>query len=458
MLPADLRRHELGADTANGWTAGKGLRYPDGVGRLDSEGVTLTDAGSAGRRLRVLRAEPRRSPATPPASILRYDVSGAGTTLTATHEWNLTAATCRAGRGANLGLESVEWVPDSYLVASGFIDESTAPATTRRTTPTTAPGCSSSASRPTASSTPTRSTDRERLHARRDVRQRLHHVRGPELGARDEAAVGGVRQQLPGPQSRLPGRHIGGTDEGPLRRRRRTTTGRRAWPTSTTRASRSRRTASASAAASRSSGPTTATPTTTRCAPARSTARRRRRRSLPAGPTPRSAPTSTPTASPISPSAARRTGARARSTSSRGSALGVTGSGSQLWTQPVGISDVAEDGDEFGAALAVGDYNGDTRPDLAIGAPGENDGAGTVHVLLRQHQRAHRHGQPAVHAELDRRAGQRRGRRPLRRLPRRRRLRHHGQLGARRRRSRRGPRRRWPTPASSRCCRARRAV
>ena len=27
--------------------------------------------------------------------------------------------------GANLGLEAITWVPDTYLVASGFIDEST---------------------------------------------------------------------------------------------------------------------------------------------------------------------------------------------------------------------------------------------------------------------------------------------------------------------------------------------
>jgi hypothetical protein len=56
-------------------------------------------------------------------SVLRFDTSAAGTDLTATHDWNLTADIPAAG--ANLGLEAITWVPDSYLLANGFIDEST---------------------------------------------------------------------------------------------------------------------------------------------------------------------------------------------------------------------------------------------------------------------------------------------------------------------------------------------
>src|SRR4051794_692615 len=108
-------------DTTNGWTVGKGLRYPDGVGRPDSEGVTLTDAGSAGGVF-VSSERNTSSPASRPG-VLRYDVSGAGTTLTATQEWNLTPDLPPVG--PNLGAESVEWVPDSYLVSAGFIDETT---------------------------------------------------------------------------------------------------------------------------------------------------------------------------------------------------------------------------------------------------------------------------------------------------------------------------------------------
>jgi len=41
-----------------------------------------------------------------------------------------------------------------------------------------------------------------------------------------------------------------------------------------------------------------------------------------------------------------------------------------------------EAGDEFGAALATGDFNGDGYDDLAVGAPGEDAGAGAVFQFL----------------------------------------------------------------------------
>ncbi|CAM5520683.1 VCBS repeat-containing protein OS=Streptomyces alboniger OX=132473 GN=CP975_18455 PE=4 SV=1 [Streptomyces alboniger] len=61
-------------------------------------------------------------------------------------------------------------------------------------------------------------------------------------------------------------------------------------------------------------------------------------------------------------------------------AAGGTGSG---FTGPArsqnsaGVAGTAEAGDRLGAAVAAGDYNGDTYPDLAVGAPGE-DGKGGV--------------------------------------------------------------------------------
>src|SRR5829696_4809956 len=65
-----------------------------------------------------------------------------------------------------------------------------------------------------------------------------------------------------------------------------------------------------------------------------------------------------------------------------GSGTGLTATGSQLWSQDSpGIAGAPEAGDIFGFALAAGDFNGDTRADLAIGAPGENSFAGVVHVL-----------------------------------------------------------------------------
>jgi hypothetical protein len=65
-----------------------------------------------------------------------------------------------------------------------------------------------------------------------------------------------------------------------------------------------------------------------------------------------------------------------------GSANGLRYNGNQFWSQDSsGILDTAEDADYFGSSLAVGDFNGDHFDDLAIGALGENDTAGAVHVL-----------------------------------------------------------------------------
>jgi hypothetical protein len=51
---------------------------------------------------------------------------------------------------------------------------------------------------------------------------------------------------------------------------------------------------------------------------------------------------------------------------------GLTGNGSDIWHQNrSGIQDECERDDEFGTALAAGDFDGDGRDDLAIGAHGE---------------------------------------------------------------------------------------
>ncbi|MET9606001.1 lamin tail domain-containing protein [Streptomyces sp. NPDC006512] len=110
-------------DTANGWSAGKALRFPGGgSGSPDGEGVTVTGAGAAGG---VFVASERNSASsgTSRLSVLRYDVSGTGTTLTATREWNLTSSLPSVG--SNLGFEGITWVPDAYLTGAGFKDEST---------------------------------------------------------------------------------------------------------------------------------------------------------------------------------------------------------------------------------------------------------------------------------------------------------------------------------------------
>ncbi|WBQ03161.1 peptidoglycan DD-metalloendopeptidase family protein [Kribbella sp. CA-293567] len=69
-----------------------------------------------------------------------------------------------------------------------------------------------------------------------------------------------------------------------------------------------------------------------------------------------------------------------------GSAIGLATTGNQVFTQSSpGMPDSAERTDEFGTAVAAGDFDNDGRDDLAIGAPKENvDGfnqAGNVIVL-----------------------------------------------------------------------------
>jgi FG-GAP repeat len=65
-----------------------------------------------------------------------------------------------------------------------------------------------------------------------------------------------------------------------------------------------------------------------------------------------------------------------------GTAGGLTGSGSQIFTQ---VGSAPEPGDQFGYTLAAGDFNHDGFADLAVGAPFEDAGsiidAGAVSVL-----------------------------------------------------------------------------
>jgi hypothetical protein len=69
-----------------------------------------------------------------------------------------------------------------------------------------------------------------------------------------------------------------------------------------------------------------------------------------------------------------------------GSAVGLSTTGNQLWDfDSVGVPGVARADQRFGTALATGDFNGDGRSDLAIGAPfadvNGHPQAGTVVVL-----------------------------------------------------------------------------
>ena len=106
-------------ETSNSWGAGKDPKYTDGSGAPDTEGLTIGPDGF------IYAASERNNSASGISrmSVLRYDPDAPGTTLTATDEWNLTGSIPAAG--ANLGLEGVTWVPDSFLVENGFIDQST---------------------------------------------------------------------------------------------------------------------------------------------------------------------------------------------------------------------------------------------------------------------------------------------------------------------------------------------
>ncbi|WP_027345901.1 lamin tail domain-containing protein [Hamadaea tsunoensis] len=106
------------ADTTGGWSAGKALRYANGSGDPDAEGVVYTPDG-------VLVATERDNShnGTSLQKILRYDPAGTASALSATAEWNLTADL--PGTDANSGLEGIAWIPDSALTAAGFRDERT---------------------------------------------------------------------------------------------------------------------------------------------------------------------------------------------------------------------------------------------------------------------------------------------------------------------------------------------
>jgi hypothetical protein len=74
-----------------------------------------------------------------------------------------------------------------------------------------------------------------------------------------------------------------------------------------------------------------------------------------------------------------------------GAAAMILGSATGLGGQPgttrllsqasPGVPGAPEEGDGFGAALAIGDFNGNGLGDLAVGAPGENDISGLVEIL-----------------------------------------------------------------------------
>jgi hypothetical protein len=107
-------------NSANNWSSGKTLRYPNGTGAPDAEGVTRAELTSS----MIYVATERDGSGSNRFSILSYDTNASGTSINASNEWNLTA-NLPAVSDSNLGLEAITWVPDSYLTARQFKDENT---------------------------------------------------------------------------------------------------------------------------------------------------------------------------------------------------------------------------------------------------------------------------------------------------------------------------------------------
>jgi hypothetical protein len=104
-------------DTANGWAQGKDLRFPGGTGLPDTEGITVGPDGA----LYISTERDNAASGVPLDSILRFDPTTSGTTLSATDQWLLTADLGFTDPSdSNLGFEGVAYVPDSFLVGAGF--------------------------------------------------------------------------------------------------------------------------------------------------------------------------------------------------------------------------------------------------------------------------------------------------------------------------------------------------
>ncbi|MCW2748790.1 MAG: hypothetical protein JWP10_1932, partial [Nocardioidaceae bacterium] len=116
------------SDTTNGWGAGKEIFFPGSTdvatNQPDAEGLTVGPDGA----LYVTTERNNAANTIPLNSILRFDPTQSGTQLVATDQWNLTGEFPELHAGnkdeANLGFEGVTFVPDSYLTANGFVDQS----------------------------------------------------------------------------------------------------------------------------------------------------------------------------------------------------------------------------------------------------------------------------------------------------------------------------------------------
>lgn len=87
-----------------------------------------------------------------------------------------------------------------------------------------------------------------------------------------------------------------------------------------------------------------------------------------------------------------------------GSNSGLRGADSQFWNQDsTDVGNTAEFDDQFGFALAAGDFDDDGEDDLAIGAPNENLGgiqnAGVIHILYGHSSGLRPSGDQVIHQD-----------------------------------------------------------
>lgn len=105
--------------TSDNWGAGKTLVFPNGTGAPDAEGITMADWSSA--LLYAVSERDGNGPSAP--TVLAFDTSASGPTLTATRSWDLSNDLSALMLTPNTGPEALAWVPDTYLTSAGLFDE-----------------------------------------------------------------------------------------------------------------------------------------------------------------------------------------------------------------------------------------------------------------------------------------------------------------------------------------------
>lgn len=104
---------------AAGWEHGKDVRFVGGTGHPDTEGLTVGPDGD----VYMTSERDNANDSVNQNMVLQFDQDASTSELTATRQWDLTSALPDVP--ANLGLEGVTWVPDSYLVAGGLREAGT---------------------------------------------------------------------------------------------------------------------------------------------------------------------------------------------------------------------------------------------------------------------------------------------------------------------------------------------